>query len=118
MRFTKKLSYEHKAKKNQSGEKDIIDKFDVIDILKNQFGLIGLTGEVITIPGKYYHRMPDIVIKEHDIAIELDGEIHGSGDEISKRDGEDGRVSDQVLPKIADTRQATFRGNRLRRENL
>lgn len=87
-RLTKTLAYEHIAKKKQVGEKDIIDKFDVIKLLKSEFNLIGLTGEPIFIPESVpvqYHRMPDITILEKNIVIELDGEIHGNGDEVTAR---------------------------------
>ncbi len=48
-RMTKTLSYEHKAKKKQVGEKDIPTKFKVIRILKDHFDCIGLTNETFQI---------------------------------------------------------------------
>jgi len=88
LRLTKTLQYEHQAKKKRIGEKDIKDKFDVVSILRKEFGLHGLTGEAIFIPDSYpvqYYRMPDILIEAKDIAIELDGPIHGNGEAVTKR---------------------------------
>lgn len=86
MRFTKKLAYQHLAQRKQEGEPDLLDKFGVIGILKECFGLYGLTGEVVQIEDDTC-RLPDILIKAHvpPIVIELDGEVHGMGDDVSKR---------------------------------
>jgi hypothetical protein len=83
--MSKTLSYENKARKNQTYEKDITDKFKLIRILKTHFGLTGLTGEAIFIRDNRY-RLPDVFVKSHVpmLAIELDGPIHGNGDPISK----------------------------------
>lgn len=86
--MSNKLSFENNARKKRPGEKDLKDKFDVIKILRSEFGLHGITGESILIPDSIpvqYYRLPDIVIASHDIIIELDGPIHGNGDDISKR---------------------------------
>lgn len=85
MRFTKTLSYEHQAKKNRKGERDITEKFHVIDILKKHFSLHGITGEVVYCRDSKI-RLPDIFVRDHYpmLAIELDGEIHGNGDVVSQ----------------------------------
>jgi len=83
-RLTKNLSFEHNARKKRVSEKDIPDKFKIIKILKENFNLIGLTGETFQIPGKVYHRMPDIYIPEIRTVIELEGLVHGHGDVITK----------------------------------
>ena len=62
MRFTKTQAYEHRAKLNQTGENDLVEKFHVISILRENFGLHGLTGEIIKIDQESY-RLPDILIK-------------------------------------------------------
>lgn len=86
MRFNKKQAYEHIARKNQFGEKDIIEKFMVIDILRKEFGLFGLTGEILMIDSESC-RCPDILVKSKPlIVLELDGFVHGNGEQISKRD--------------------------------
>ena len=86
MRFTKTLAYEHLARKNREGEGDIEDKFLVIGILKEFFGLHGLTGELVQIDCDSY-RLPDILIRSIPTTIiELDGGIHGYGDQVTKRE--------------------------------
>ena len=86
MRFTKTLAYETLAKKTREGEGDILDKFFVIEILRDHFGLHGLTGEIAKIDEDSY-RLPDILIKTNPrTCIELEGEIHGNGEQITKRD--------------------------------
>ena len=94
-RLTGKLSFEHQAKRKRKGEKDLTEKFKLINLIHDEYGLFGLTGELISIPDRKlnYHRMPDIVIPQKNIVIELDGFIHGNGDEISKR--EDDKQRDQ-----------------------
>lgn len=93
-RLTKKLSFEHKARKRQVGEKDIPTKFRVIKILKDNFNLIGLTGETFQIPGRAYHRMPDIYVPEIKTVIELDGLIHGNGETATKLSTDETRDED------------------------
>ena len=87
MRFTGKLSFEHRANKNRTSESDTTDKFNIIMLLYEKFSLIGLTGEMIPIPdgGPDRYRLPDITIPQKNIVIELDGAIHGFGDKISKK---------------------------------
>ena len=97
MRFTGTLSFENQARKKRRGEKDLSEKFKIINLIHDEFGLFGLTGEVIPIPESYWHRMPDIVIPQRNIVIELDGEIHGNGDAVSKR--EDDIQRDLDYPK-------------------
>lgn len=84
MRLTKTLSFEHKSRLKQLGEKDIKEKFVLIKLLRKQFDLLGLTGETIQIPNTIYHRMPDVTIPQKNIVIELDGEIHENDDELTK----------------------------------
>lgn len=97
MRFTKTQAYQHQARLHQEGEEDLMDKFRVIYILRDEFGLHGLTGEVLTIDEDCY-RFPDIFIKKSspEIVIELDGEIHGDGDEVSKREKDVWRDKDYL----------------------
>ncbi len=85
MRFTKKQAFIHLAQRKQEGEKDIVDKFKIIKILREEFGLHGLTDEVLIINEDCCH-LPDIFIKttNPEIVIELDGELHGDGEPISK----------------------------------
>jgi hypothetical protein len=85
MRFTKTEAWQHLANKKRDGESDLDDKFNVIRILRNHFGLYGLTGEILMIDSESC-RCPDIMVKGMiPICIEMDGEIHGSGDQVSKR---------------------------------
>ena len=85
MRFTYTQAYEHLAKQNRSGEQDIDDKFKIIGILRSEFGLYGLTGEVVPI-GDDFYRLPDVFVKKPiPIAIELDGGWHGTGDKITQK---------------------------------
>lgn len=80
--------YRDQARKTQVGESDINDKFRVIKILKEEFGLDGLTGEAIEIPNGYAQaRYPDIMVKAYvpPLVIELNGERpHGNGDPIER----------------------------------
>jgi hypothetical protein len=86
MKFTKTEAYQHLAVRNREGEKDLYEKFKVISILRNEFGLYGLTGEILMIDSESC-RLPDILVKGVIlIVIELEGEWHGVGDQISKRD--------------------------------
>ena len=86
MRLTYKQAWEHLARSKQTSESDLDDKFKVIRILRNHFGLYGLTGEIIMINGEFC-RMPDLFIKDNPpICVELDGFVHGNGEQISKRD--------------------------------
>lgn len=96
MRFTRNLSFEHQAVKNRRGEKDLTEKFKIIGWIYEKMGLIGLTGETIVIPDhpKNRCRFPDIVIPQKNIVIELDGGVHGSGDDISKREKDKDRDND------------------------
>ena len=78
MNFTKQGAYIHRARQKQEGELDIVDKFRIIKILREQFGLHGLTGEIVMI-SEDKCRCPDILIKTKlkPIIIELDGLCHG-----------------------------------------
>ncbi len=84
-----KNAWRHLANKNRTSESDINDKFALIKILKEKFGLYGLTGEALEIPpgGHASHRLPDVFVKNNKPRwiLELDGLVHGYGDEISKR---------------------------------
>ena len=93
MRMTKTLAFENLARKSREGEGDIEDKFHVIKILRDFFGLHGLTGEVVEI-SEDSCRLPDILIKTNPrTIIEMDGQIHGS-DEITKPERDINRDSD------------------------
>lgn len=98
-----KKSFIHRAQFRQYGEKDLIDKFKIIKILKDKFGLHGLTGEMIQID-KDSHRCPDILIKNgrEMIVIELDGEVHGSGDGITKRKKDVKRDNDYQAARVRE----------------
>jgi len=87
LKFDKKSSWEGRAKKKQEGGSDRDDKFQVIAVLKNHFGLYGLTGEAFETADQEWV-FPDIFVKssEPQIAIELDGEVHGLGDEMTTTD--------------------------------
>lgn len=98
MSITNKRSWIHKARKEREGEGDIPEKFKVIRILRDHFDLHGLTGECIcdwedqALPPKIIEfRFPDIFIKTEQIAIELDGEYHGFGDDLT--------ISDQTVQR-------------------
>jgi hypothetical protein len=94
MRLTGTQSFEHQARLKQFGEKDIIEKFHVIQILRDFFGLHGLTGEVLMIDNESC-RMPDILIKRKPITvIELDGLFHQWGEPIAKLEKDVNRDSD------------------------
>ena len=86
MKFDKKERFRHEARKNTTeGESDLDDKFHIIEILRTEFGISGLSDEVIEIPPGGYttYRRPDLLIRP-DTVIELDGEgVHGFGDEVS-----------------------------------
>ena len=97
MKMDKKQAYVHQAKRKRKSEKDIPIKHKIINLIHDRFGLIGLTSEVIPIPDRKpinYHRMPDILIPQRNIVIELDGPIHGYGDGISKREDDIQRDQD------------------------
>lgn len=86
MRFTYTQAFQHLAERNRTGELDLDDKFKIIKILRNVYGLHGLTGEILMIDSESC-RLPDILIKGvRPIVIELDGEWHGMGDQISKKE--------------------------------
>jgi hypothetical protein len=94
MRMNKKQAYEHLARAKQISESDLDDKFNVIRILRNHFGLYGLTGEILMIDSESC-RCPDVLVKGViPICIELDGFVHGMGDQISKRDKDVDRDKD------------------------
>ena len=80
-------SFKHRANKNRTYEIDIPDKFRVMQILKDNFGIITLTDEIVETPGGYAdYRKPDLLDKQHYQVYELDGEgVHGYGDEVSLR---------------------------------
>jgi len=80
MNPTNKRSYIHQANKNRTSESDIPDKFKVMEIIKENFGLYALTDEAIPIPnGIATHRKPDLIIKttHPTYLIELLGGVHG-----------------------------------------
>jgi hypothetical protein len=77
---TNKRSFIHKANKNRTSESDIPNKFKVMEIIKENFGLYPLTDEVLPIPegGFAEVRMPDLLIKncKPNYIIELVGPVH------------------------------------------
>jgi hypothetical protein len=88
----KKNAYRHYEQRHALSESDIDQKFHVISILREEFGIHGLTGEIQPIPcgGLADFRLPDIYIKSLMISgkwmngiIELDGRPHGLGDSIT-----------------------------------
>ena len=94
MRFTYTQAYQQLAVRQRDGEKDIKEKFHVIDILREYFGLHGLTWEVVPIDNESC-RLPDLLIKGSPlIVIELDGYYHQWGEPIAKLDKDVNRDSD------------------------
>ena len=90
----KKQAWQHLAVKQRVGEKDLKEKFAVIKILREEFGLHGLTGEILMIDSESC-RLPDILIKGRPLTcVELDGEWHQFGDQISKRERDVDRDKD------------------------
>src|SRR5690242_2108415 len=85
MKLDGKQSFIHNAQRKMRSESDIPDKFKIIKILREEFGLFGLTGEAIQI-NEYKCRWPDVLVKANIpmIAIELQGHIHGYGEPISE----------------------------------
>lgn len=106
MRGGGKESWKHFANTKRTSEIDIPDKFKVINILRDEFDLHGLTDEALEIPGGIASaRYPDLFIQaiEPQIAIELDGEgPHGNGDpiEMVHRDYKRGSDYQKLLPGI------------------
>lgn len=91
----------HRANKKRDSESDIPDKFRVAKILKDNFGIIALTDEVVLTPGGYAnYRKPDLYNKTRKIAFELDGIIHGYGDEVSQREKDWRKLEDYKLIKL------------------
>ncbi len=64
-----------RAAKNQEGENDIPEKFRTIHILRDLFGLHGLTDVAVPIESTDWYRIPDVFIKAviPQIAIDLHG---------------------------------------------
>ena len=87
--MNKENKWRNLAQKNSSGEGDLDEKFTTIYLIKELFGLHGLTGETVEIPGNTYPNFPDIFIKDSlgaNIAIDLHGDAPFHVD--SKRDHE------------------------------
>ena len=84
MNLTNKRSYVHKARKSDNYKYDLDEKDKVRKILLERFGLYAFEDEVITWSEE--HRYPDLFIKSEQTAIELDGEGHGFGDDITTTD--------------------------------
>ena len=86
-------AFVHRARKTKWTESpDIPDNFKIKRIVKEAFGLIFLTDEVIEIPAGGYHnyRRPDLYNKAEKIVVELDGEgfsgKHGWSEIPTRRD--------------------------------
>ena len=95
MNLTNKRSFVHRANKRRTSESDIPDKFKVMAILKKHFGIITLTDEAIPTPsGHFDYRNPDLFDKQNQAVYELDGEVHGWGDEISVRERDQRKLDD------------------------
>jgi len=73
-----KKQWVHRARKERVDPVDRDDIFRVIYILRDEFGLYGLSGEVVV--DSHGPMYPDIFIKsiEPQIVIELHGEYHGT----------------------------------------
>lgn len=87
MKFDGTGRYVSRAMQSWSDDGDINEKFRLIRILRERFGLYGLTGErLTTLEGEWIK--PDVFVKssEPQIAFELDGDIHGLGDDITTTD--------------------------------
>lgn len=87
MKFDGTGRHVSRAMQSWSDDGDINEKFRLIRILKEVFGLYGLTGEhLTTLEGEWIK--PDVFVKssEPQIAFELDGDIHGLGDDITTTD--------------------------------
>lgn len=100
MRMTRDLAWEHYTRTKQIGETDLSSKFFLSRILFARFGLYGLTDERIIIPNGFAeYRLPDVFVKARvpQLAFELDGYIHGDGDEITKRHSDEERDYDYSL---------------------
>lgn len=96
MRMDKQQAWQHLAVRKRFGEKDLWEKFHVIDILRREFGLFGLTGEILMIDDSSC-RLPDILIKTSPlIIIELDGGYHQWNEPIAKLDKDVNRDSDYL----------------------
>jgi len=104
MKFDKKEHWRHQAEKNRTSESDVPAKFKIINILRDQFGLHGLTGEALPIPGTGWARFPDVFIKSYNpqVAILLHGQgPHGVGDIISQTQRDQEARQDYArLPEI------------------
>ena len=110
MLLTGKKQWVHKYRKEHPEERDMDEKFLLIEILRNEFGLHGLTGEVVVVGEKFVY--PDVFVKstEPQQAFELDGYYHGDGENLRERD----RVRDDLY-KIA--RVNVFHINRRATDN-
>lgn len=98
MSMDKKNTYRHTARDRQEGESDIKDKFKIIDILRDAYGLHGLTDEILQIPEGYADcRKPDVFVKGRSpqLVIELNGSgVHGYGDNVTTPEHDFEKMSD------------------------
>lgn len=91
MKGTKSFIH-HTRKTKWSESPDIDQNFSVKKMIKEHFGIIMLTDEVIEIPaGGYFHyRRPDLYNKKLKVAVELDGHgfsgKHGWGEITTTKD--------------------------------
>jgi len=81
-----KRQWMHKYRKEHPEERDLVEKFLLIKILREKFGRYGLTGEVVNIGEEY--RYPDVMVNsiEPQEVYELDGEYHGFGEIQGRKD--------------------------------
>jgi len=81
----KNRKWAQRAIKESGGSTDLAEKFRVIYLLRDHYGLHGLTDEVVMIPRTCRARYPDILIKarEPQMAILLHGDapFHTEGSE-------------------------------------
>ncbi len=85
--LTNKRSYVWRARKSENYKYDDDDKQRVIDILWQEFGIAAVRGDPIeTASGR--RRIPDLRTTNHCPAfyVELDGDYHGFGDDLTTSD--------------------------------
>jgi very-short-patch-repair endonuclease len=84
-----KKSWIHQARKSDNYSWDYKEKDKVNWILREHFGFAGVFDEPVGT--REDHRFPDIYVRHRCLVIELDGEYHGSGDDISTSAKDSGR---------------------------
>ena len=107
MKFSKK-QWIHKAKIKSVGGTDLVRK-NIAQVELSKLGYKALQNETLTNPNFIARsRHPDLIVKIYGekVPIELDGAVHGSGDEVSESKQTKYRNDDYVragfLPVIAN----------------